>query len=284
MPKDIFRAAFDNDVKRIKEILKKHPGLVNASFGDPNFPYGGAAAWAGLAAKKVFGSFLFLVTAGALMVETGGAALLWGGGLGGAGAAAWNAGDRALVFNTGCRQGWTPLHFAAYGDAPEAAKLLIQSGANDQARDAKGRTYIGIVRKRLVGVRTKELFIEKCKEEITARAERLWNENNLQRAENQVRAGADELNQERQHRQDLEQRMEQKEQEVGQLYQNFHHLFQREQQRNQEMQALEQRVAAAFRPVPVMPQQGGLFLLPREPQQQPQPPLQPENNRNNFGH
>jgi ankyrin repeat protein len=37
-------------------------------------------------------------------------------------------------------EGWTPLHFAAQGNAAEAARLLLDAGAQVDARDSTGHT------------------------------------------------------------------------------------------------------------------------------------------------
>lgn len=133
--RNIFEAAYSNDCARLAELLNAHPYFLNIKAEESFFTAcAQVRSWATIVAKKTLSSFLGLAAAGAIMVETGGIALFAGGSLSAMTVAAWECGDKSLKYNLFNRDGWTLLHFAAYGNASDAALLLIGRGADTEVQ------------------------------------------------------------------------------------------------------------------------------------------------------
>jgi ankyrin repeat protein len=106
MEKEIFRAAKNGDVQKIKEILSQHPELIHARDSDDSTPLH-CAAWKG----HIEVVHLLLM-----------------------------AGADVNLHNKNGHWGTTPLHAAAHGNQAAVAELLIQHGADLNAVDANGKT------------------------------------------------------------------------------------------------------------------------------------------------
>lgn len=136
----VFAAAYQNNTAKLNQIMAINPSAIEARFqSTANYPEL-AAMWICLVSKKAAAAvvgetvvaFLHLVhkiTAllGRRVIDAGARRAALSRQL-------WNAGDYSVMCSLGYCNGYTPLHFAAWGEATHAAIILVSHGADRDAQ------------------------------------------------------------------------------------------------------------------------------------------------------
>ena len=250
----IFKAAYENDLTELKRLVSPDPTfLVNNRFAETSPVVTQAVAWTSFVAKKTVGGFVALCAltgATAITAETAGVGSLAAGTLTGVAYGAWKGFDKDLGYYMKLRGGWTPLHFAALGNASEAAQHLIERGADINILSDKGEKYSAL---------GGETFLVKCELAIARR------ENIRERQEqaNHERELAQQRELERRNR-EAEQRhqLTQRQMQLQQLLQKLYMSQQNEQERQMEIDAMNTQLKQQNIALKKM---GRLKLLARHP-------------------
>lgn len=142
----IFESALADNLQSVTQLVNQGISIDSIFNGQGD----GALVLANIAwyGKKTVGTsgFLFSAFCVACGIALGplGAGMVLGALSATGGAAAMWAGDEALEKNTYQQMDWTPLHFAAAGNAKKVAKFLIMKNADVNLRDSSGRTFLQI--------------------------------------------------------------------------------------------------------------------------------------------
>jgi len=195
MPDSIFHVVYSNNVEELKKQLQGDPNLlhIRCTVLHPTaHEIVKVVSWSLLIGKKAATLFLgFAAIFGPVLPAAGGAAAAGATTAGTVGAAemgastvmlgvakkTWEFGDKELRFFRADGEDWTLLHFAAFGNAVEAALYLIKQGIDVTARDAKGRTFQDLA--------CNQQFINLCQGAIESRTELLTVTNSYQQAKNE---------------------------------------------------------------------------------------------------